>query len=205
MHIRDYKYTPEDVDCQYCVNFVRKRCGVSKCPWLNERIEAGVIDYQTAVNESFSDHSPLRQRIKMVLAFYDKSFWKDEAHFHRYQIAQAIFGYYRDRNTSGYYAALYLLTATDNLFRRTVDCFSKTQINFDRAKLRGISTEEYALYKTAKCLYTDSSEVGVDELADPDLVSTESFHLVVNAMLLSRYGPAALYLKGGASHGSFSH
>ena len=43
MHIRDYKYTAEDVDCRYCTEFRHGRCGAIKCPWLNERIEAGVV------------------------------------------------------------------------------------------------------------------------------------------------------------------
>ena len=53
----------------------------------------------------------------------------------------------------------------------------------------------YALYKIAKSLYTGTAEVGVDELADPELVNTESFHLVINAMLIYRYGLSALSLK----------
>lgn len=35
----------------------------------------------------------------------------------------------------------------------------------------------------------------MDELADPELVSTEVFHLVINAMLIYRYGLSALRLK----------
>ena len=58
MHIRDYKYTAEDVDCRYCTEFRHGRCRAIKCPWLNERIEAGVISYHDAVNESFSSRSP---------------------------------------------------------------------------------------------------------------------------------------------------
>lgn len=46
MHIRDYKYTAEDVDCRYCTEFRHGRCRAIKCPWLNERIEAGVISYR---------------------------------------------------------------------------------------------------------------------------------------------------------------
>ena len=195
MVIRNYRYTPEDVDCRYCTEFIHHRCKAIKCPWLNERIEAGVISYQEAVDESFIERSPLRMRIKIVIGFYDKSFWKDEAHFRRFQRAQAVLGYYRRRNTNAYYAALFLLTSNEDLFLRVIDCFSRKSINFGNAKLRNISPENYALYKIAKSLYTESAEVGVDELADPELVNTESFHLVINAMLIYRYGLSALLLK----------
>ena len=71
MVIREFQYTPEDVDCRYCVKFIHNRCRAVKCPWMNERIEAGVVSYQTAVDESFMDHAILRLRIKIVLGFYD--------------------------------------------------------------------------------------------------------------------------------------
>ena len=73
MHIRDYKYTAEDVDCRYCTEFHHGRCRAIKCPWLNERIEAGVISYHDAVNESFSSRSPLLRRIGLVLTCRTKS------------------------------------------------------------------------------------------------------------------------------------
>ena len=164
MHIRDYKYTAEDVDCRYCTEFHHGRCRAIKCPWLNERIEAGVISYHGAVNESFSSRSPLLRRIRLVLTFYDKSFWKDDDHFRRFQQADAILSFYKSRNTNEYYSALFLLTADHSLFLRFLDCFNRRGINFDLANLKGIPPEHYAIYKIAKSLYSGTAEVGVDEL-----------------------------------------
>lgn len=200
MVIRNFKYTAEDVDCQYCTEFRYGRCCAKKCVCIKERIEAGVVGYREAIKETFDKNSPLRPRIEIVLNFYNKLFWKDEAHFKRFQRMDANLGYYKRRNTSEYYAALFLITSDEELVARTLDCFNKRSINFANAKLRDISPERYALYKIAKCLYSDSAEVGVDELLDPDLVSTESFHLVINAMLIYRYGLSALYLKGGDAY-----
>lgn len=197
MVIRDFKYTAEDVDCQYCLHYRYGRCCSKKCVCFKERIEAGVVSYPEAIKETFDKNSPLRPRIEIVLNFYNKLFWKDEAHFKRFQLMDAILGYYKRRNTSEYYAALFLLTSDEELVARTLDCFGKRKINFANVNLRDISPERYALYKIAKCLYSDSAEVGVDELADPDLVNTESFHLVINAMLIYRYGLSVMYLKGG--------
>lgn len=197
MVIRDFKYTAEDVDCQYCLHYQYGRCCSKKCVCFKERIEAGVVTYPEAIKETFDKNSPLRPRIEIVLNFYNKLFWKDEAHFKRFQLMDAILGYYKRRNTNEYYAALFLLTSDEELVTRTLDCFGKRRINFANVNLRDISPERYALYKIAKCLYSDSAEVGVDELADPDLVSTESFHLVITAMLIYRYGLSAMYLKGG--------
>ena len=66
MVIRNYKYSPEDVDCRYCTESEDGCCKLSSCPWLKERIEAGVVSYHEAVKESFSEHSPLSKRINIV-------------------------------------------------------------------------------------------------------------------------------------------
>lgn len=194
MHIRDYKYTAEDVDCQYCTESEDGCCRLQRCPWLKERIEAGVVSYHEAVKESFSEESPLSKRINIVFSFFDKSFWKDENHYQRFREANAALGFYKRRNTSEYYAALFLITSDKDLLRRTLNCVTKKGIDFSRANLHNISPENYALYKISKGLYTESAEVSLDELADPELISSEAFYLVINAMLVSRYGLSALSL-----------
>lgn len=195
MVIRNYKYSPEDVDCRYCTESEDGCCKLHSCPWLKERIEAGVVSYHEAVKESFSEQSPLSRRINIVFSFFDKSFWKDNDHYQRFREADAALGFYKRRNTSEYYAALFLISADRDLLRRTMNCITKNGIDFSHANLHDISPENYALYKIAKGLYTESAEVSLDELADPELVSSESFYLVINAMLISRYGLSALSLK----------
>ena len=52
--------------------------------------------------------------------------------------------------------------------------------------------EQYTVHNTRD---NHRRRYGVDELADPELVSTEVFHLVINAMLIYRYGLGAVKLK----------
>ena len=204
MKIRNYRFTPEDVDCRYCVKYLHGRCRAGICPWINERVEAGTVDYREAVDETFLEYLPLRRRAKLVSATASNRFWRDDAHRERFAMAQAIFGWYKRRNTPAYYAALFLLTSNRELFERCADCFTRSRIDFRFATLRGISTDNYVLFKTAKSLYLDSAEVGVDELADPELVGIEPFRLVINAMLIRRYGLSATGLQDeGMDHGIF--
>lgn len=135
MVIRDFKYTAEDVDCQYCLHYHYGRCCSKKCVCFRERIDAGVVSYSEAIKETFDKDSPLRPRIEIVINFYNKLFWKDEAHFKRFQLMDAILGYYKRRNTSEYYASLFLLTSDEELVTRTLDCFGKRKINFANANL----------------------------------------------------------------------
>ena len=49
MYINTFKYTPKDVSCQLCTEYVKKLgCTALRCPWLAERIEAGVVGYAKA-------------------------------------------------------------------------------------------------------------------------------------------------------------
>lgn len=50
MYINTFKYTPEDVDCKLCTEYVKKfGCTACGCPWMAERIEAGVVGYGPGV------------------------------------------------------------------------------------------------------------------------------------------------------------
>ena len=50
MYINTFKYSPNDVSCQLCTEYVKKLgCTALRCPWLAERIEAGVVGYREAV------------------------------------------------------------------------------------------------------------------------------------------------------------
>ena len=49
MYINTFKYAPKDVSCQLCTEYVKKLgCTALRCPWLAERIEAGVVGYRRA-------------------------------------------------------------------------------------------------------------------------------------------------------------
>ena len=59
MYINTFKYTPKDVSCQLCTEYVKKLgCTALRCPWLAERIEAGVVGYREAVLETVPPRPP---------------------------------------------------------------------------------------------------------------------------------------------------
>ena len=49
MFISTFRYKPEYVACPLCTEYRKDQgCTLSACPWLAERIEAGVVGYQEA-------------------------------------------------------------------------------------------------------------------------------------------------------------
>lgn len=59
MYINTFKYTPKDVSCQLCTEYVKKLgCTALRCPWLAERIEAGVVGYCLCSGQQRTIHFP---------------------------------------------------------------------------------------------------------------------------------------------------
>ena len=54
-----FHYTPKDVACEYCQNYVRKHpCRLCECTCLDERIEAGVLELNEFVRDCFAPSMP---------------------------------------------------------------------------------------------------------------------------------------------------
>ena len=59
-------------------------------------------------------------------------------------------------------------------------------------QLSGIQPELYSVYQAAKAISTGSRNITLANLASPELVTDEAFHLIVCALLLAKYGDAIL-------------
>ena len=86
------------------------------------------------------------------------------------------------------YAALFLLTSSAELWRRTANCFYRQGFEPAYGLLNGVSPHDYALFTAAKGLYRGSGGISDIDLADPDIVDAVAFRMIVNATLIARYG-----------------
>ena len=231
MYINTFKYTPKDVSCQLCTEYVKKlgctsssqsplisvsadgeNCDRSlapplptksatlrgprtSCPWLAERIEAGVVGYREAVMETFPRDCRLSSRLNLLIKHYPGSLWSNEQHERRMQYQCAVQGYRRRRDTNAYYAAMYLLTSNDDVYRRTANCFCKDGIEFGYAVLKNTSPHNYALFMAARDLCDKTEAVTMADLAEPEVIDPEALRLIVNATLIARYGLAAFQIR----------
>ena len=193
MYIRNYTYSAEDVDCKFCTEVVgRKGCRQEVCPYYAERIEAGVISYAEAILSLIPPTSSIRNRLPKLICRFPGSLWADKKHKTRMEVFHNRLGYIKSRNTPSYYAVLYLLTSNDALYRRTANCFHHGGIDFSYAVRRGISPHNYALLYAAKGLRHEKG-VTESELADPEVIDEEAFRLIMNALLIAKYGTAAFH------------
>lgn len=194
MKIRNFQYSPEDVDCGFCILKQSKQGAASGCcPFFRERLEAGVVGYQEAVREAVKPDPRLWWRLNRLVTAYPGTFWVSPGHKRRMEWTKAV-NRYRP-NANEYYAAMYLLTANAALYRHTWSCFSTKGIDFRKARLKGISPHNYTLLIAAKGICTGADLIPTEDLADQEIVDDQAFRLMVNARLIEKFGLAALSIR----------
>ena len=200
MYINTFQYKPEHIDCKLCDKYAAgKGCTADSCPWLAERIEAGVVGYEEAILETFPRNIHLDAKLHLAIRRFSGSLFLTAAHRQRMDDLKARRGKRSRRDTPAYFAAMYLLTVNRELYERTRGCFLPQGLQFEYANVSGISPHNYTLLSAARDIYSDSTKVSASDLARTDVVDTLAFSLIVNALLVARYGPAVLEISSAQS------
>ena len=192
-----YHYKPEDVACEYCVNSHRRRCRITGCPWLAERIEAGVVSYASAVRELFGgvEDEAFIQRLGALVLHFRGSFWLNRENEYNMRLLLRSVGYQAWRNPR-FFAVLYLFGSNRGLMKRAWNACMPGGFEPMFLVMRGVSEHDYTLIQAAKAITGCGSGLELEDLADAEVVDDEAFRLIVNALLIANYGPDVLKLGG---------
>ena len=190
-----FQYSRDDMECPYCMNFRRNHpCPLEQCVCLDERIVAGAIDLNEFVRDCFFPEAGVQLQARLERSFNGCSigFFLRDSHRERWQHWRARCYRMSGRNL----AALFLLTAYEDIWRRMIWKFDARGFDFQSVQLSGIQPELYSVYQAAKAISTGSRNITLADLASPELVTDEAFHLIVCALLLAKYGDAILNFEG---------
>ena len=192
-----YHYKPADVACEYCVEWRHRRCQANGCPWLAERIEAGVVSYASAVRELFGGvaDEAFIARLGLLVLHFRGSFWLDREHEFNTRLLLRSVGYGAWRNPR-FFASLYLFGSNRALLKRAWNACMPSGFEPGFLVMRGVSAHDYTLIQTAKAITGNSSALALEDLADTEAVDDTAFRLIVNALLIASYGPDVLKLGG---------
>ena len=92
------------------------------------------------------------------------------------------------QHTPNYAAAVFLLSADEELWDRVCKNVLDTGIYFDRIRLGGVTLEQYILFHAAKDVYNGTKHIRLSELTDRDLIPDEILRLIVNAFVIEKCG-----------------
>ncbi len=195
--ILSYHYKPKDVACEYCVEWRHRRCQAVGCPWLAERIEAGVVSYAAAVHGLFGcvENEAFIQRLGLLVLHFHGSFWLDSEHEYNTRLLLRSVGYQAWRNPR-FFAVLYLFGSNRALMKRVWNACMPQSFEPLYMVMRGVSAHDYALIQAAKALMCGGLGLTLYDLADREVVDDEAFWLIVNALLIANYGTDVLKLGG---------
>ena len=177
------------------MNFRRNHpCPLEQCVCLDERIVAGAIDLNEFVRDCFFPQAGAQLQARLERSFNGCSigFFLSDSHRERWQHWRARCYRMSDCNL----AALFLLTAYEDIWRRMIWKFDARGFDFQSVQLSGIQPELYSVYQAVKAISTGSRNITLADLASPELVTDEAFHLIVCALLLAKYGDAILNFEG---------
>lgn len=192
-----YHYKPEDVACEYYVEWQHRRCQAVGCPWLTERIEAGVVSYAAAVCELFGGiaDEAFIQRLGLLVLHFRGSFWLNREHEFNTRLLLRSVGYEAWRNPR-FFAVLYLFGSNRALLKRAWNACMPGGFEPSFLVMRGVSAPDYTLIQAAKAITGCGSGLELEDLADAEIVDDAAFRLIVNALLIANYGADVLKLGG---------
>ncbi|MEG0825616.1 MAG: hypothetical protein RSG86_07700, partial [Oscillospiraceae bacterium] len=154
------------------------------------RLEAGAVPYNELLKVCFENlqNKRLKARLRHLASGYCCGWFYDECHRRRFEQAKAALRINLNTISPRHAAALFLLTADEQLWRCAEKGATSYGFQFGQIKLRNISTDAYALYQAAKSLYTGMERITIAELADPVIISGPVFTTIINGILIARFG-----------------
>ncbi len=141
----------------------------------------------------FYRHEKLRPRLEKNVRDY-KGPWTNVGHMPRLETARKMTRACAERDTPRYFAVLYLLTSSFELFSRVLGCFTDDGLNLELARPRDITDHNNSLFCAAWEIYNGSEHKIFASLTGRDAVNDTAFQLILTALMVSKYGPAVLRL-----------
>ncbi|MPM07451.1 hypothetical protein SDC9_53757 [bioreactor metagenome] len=188
--VKKLQYENEGVTCHDCDRYKRSRCHDNTLSCFAEKVASGEICYEKIVNDyymNFKSYS-LKKRIGHLIRNFNGDIFLNPIHHYRFNTILKLQNEPIKNRKHTYLATLFLLTADDNLCRIAKDHIYQSSFNFKNMRLNGINTDGYALYQTARTIYTGIEHIKMSEIADETLIGTDAFKAIINATMIARYG-----------------
>ena len=191
-------YNARDCDCSLCEYADKKEnaCKVPNgCVCFRERLVAGCVPFSELMADLIAevDVKPFVARATHLLGELPHLFFLT-GHRERFDSLWCRHSAVADEDAMC--AALYLLSADRFLWGKSVAAIQPDIIRFKEIQIHGVDLGGYVLFHVAKDLYRGTKHISLSELTDPELVSDETFRLVIAAFLICRHGADVLEAEG---------
>lgn len=167
-----------------------KRGETSDCFCFKAKLNIDEIKYVDLLKDCFGKmkNYALKERLKLLSNYFTGELFSNHKHKERfYHLHHNQEIDIADRSPS-YLAVIFLLTSDEFLWNLSEHAICLDGFDFSHMNLKQISTEGYALYQTAKTISTGKEYIKISEIADEDLINDTAFKIIINALLIAKYG-----------------
>ncbi len=191
-HIYKEKGSANHSGCSYCADYLKRRgCKHRSCQYLGERIKGGGIGYGELLKSTYfdiTDNLQFKKRLSHLSRTFSGSMFLTKEHHYRFFCALNEMRKISTKQSNSYLAALYLLTATEQLWDIVKKHVGSLDVFFAEIKLKSMDTDSYIFYQTAKELLTETSKIKLSEILDEAITSDDAFGGYINSALIKIYG-----------------
>ena len=176
----------------------RQDCNYSLCDCSKKIVGEGNTDKQVSavsaygkmIENYFIEGVSLRMksRLEHLASTYDGEIFLNPIHHSRFYTVCRLQSVSSEERDPIYLATLFLLTADNKLWCAAKEHIYLDSVDFKKMHLNGINTDGYAIFQTARTIYTSQEYIKSDEIADKTLIDDPAFKVIINAMLISKYG-----------------
>ncbi|MGB4660131.1 MAG: hypothetical protein WBI07_13200 [Mobilitalea sp.] len=195
--VKEINKKNEEVNCQGCDFPVYDGYNGITCVCNTDDQVAGVDDYGKMIENYYEDNGSLRlkRRLDDLIRTYDGEIFLNPIHHSRFFTVCRLQNVSIEDRDQVYLAVLFLLTTDNKLWCAAKEHIYLDSFDFKKMHLKGINTDGYAIYQTARTIYTGIEYIKQDEIADRTLIDEQTFKIIINALLLSKYGTALFQVK----------
>ncbi len=183
--------------CNGCVEKIKTRGNLNDCFCFKEKLRTDEIVYTDLIRNCFGriKNYALKERLKLLSNRFIGQLFLNHNHKERfYHLIQKQDIDIEDGSPS-YLAVIFLLTADEVLWNISENAVCLNGFDFSNIHLRQISTEVYALYQTAKTIWSGKEYIRISEIADRELIDDTAFKIIINASLIAKYGANVFSIK----------
>ncbi|MEA5002028.1 MAG: hypothetical protein VB081_00800 [Christensenella sp.] len=192
--LKGFPFNKEETTCRFCTEYPKCKNDESKCLVISERLKANSVCYESIVKNTFKDFREynLKKRLSKLILEFNGDFFCDSCHRQRFENIINIKNRVVKKIDYQFLATLFLLTADHELWEWSNPHIYLTKVDFKSIHLKGIDTNRYAVYQTAKTISTGKEYIKLNEIADESLIDEKTFQAIVHAILLAKYGQEVL-------------
>lgn len=191
MHLCRFTYLPEHVECSLCTK--RSACKEARirhaCPWLKERLEAGVVSYAELMLSLLQHPScPAScKRISDLIQSYPGSMICRDSHLLGFQWLKSNIPL-DQWGTNLNLAIAYLLSSSPILSGYARECIHANVYHRPmRFEVKKLQPGKIKIMKAVYALIGQSEPLALDDLLGDDADMATS-RIIAHALLIARYG-----------------